>query len=269
MPLKVRVSGVVFLTLLSCVGKVEGDKSDYRVFVRIDTVKVANLSRTVPVWCRVKERGSFTVVSDVVGAVESILKREGAYVRKGDTLMYVLRGPTYGKAPIISPTDGRIDLITVSVGDPVAAGTPVAFLSRGGGKILEMVVPMAYRGRVRVGMPVEYESKRGKITVISGIPVREVGGYVARAEVPSVKEGSMGICRIVYEEKGPLKVIPSVSVYRGKVFRVMGGRVHSVPVRVVFEDDRGNVGVDGDLKRGDTVVVLGMESLRDGDRVLF
>ena len=269
MSLKVRVSGVALLTLLSCAGKVEGDKSDYRVFVRVDTVRVSTLSKTVPVWCRVREQGGFTVASDVVGVVDRILKREGAYVRRGDTIMYVLRGPAYGRAPILSPTSGRIDLITVSVGDPVAVGTPVAFLSRGDGKVVEMVVPMAYREKVKVGLPVEYEGRRGEITVLSGVPVKELGGYVAKARIRGVQGGSMGICRIVYEERESLKVVPTVSVYGGKVFKVRGSRVHSVPVRVVFEDDRGNAGVEGDIKVGDTIVVLGMESLREGDRVLF
>lgn len=247
----------------------EAKRGEYRVFVRIDTVRVERLERDVPVWCRAKGEGDYTLVSDVAGVVGRILKGEGDRVRKGDTLLYLYRGPAYGEAPVLAPLDGRLSLLLVSQGDPVGVGTPLALVSRGGRTVVEMVVPMLYRGKVERGMPVEYDGKRGRLRVVSDLPLREVGGYPAKATIPGIEPGEMGICRIIYRETPPLKVVPASAVYGGKVFKVVGGRAKAVAVEVVFEDGKGKVGIEGDLKRGDTVVVLGMESLKDGDRVVF
>jgi len=260
---------VILLTLLSCKGEGVEPPRGYRVFVRIDTVRLEKLERDIPVWCRSRGRGDFTVVSDVPGVVSRVVKREGDRVRRGDTLLYVYRGPSFGEAPILSPAGGRVALITASVGSPVATGTPVALISGGKGVEVEMVIPNGRIGEVRVGAPVLFDGKRGRLEVLSRVPVREVGGYPSKAKVPGVRDGEMGICRVIYEESAPMTVVPSSAVYGGRVFVVKGGRAKSVPVKVLFDDSKGHVGISGDLQRGDTVVVLGMESLKDGDRVVF
>ncbi len=245
------------------------ESEGYSVFVRIDTVRLERLERDVPVWCRAKGEGNFTVVSDVTGVVDRIVKREGERVRRGDTLLYVYRGPSFGEAPILSPASGRIAMVITSVGSPVAVGTPVALISGRGGVEVEMVIPESRIEDVEVGMPVLFHGKRGRLEVLSRVPVREIGGYPAKARIPGVRNGEMGVCRVIYEESDPMTVVPASAVYDGKIFVVRGGRAESVPVRVLFNDGKGNVGVSGELRRGDTVVVLGMESLTDGDRVVF
>jgi hypothetical protein len=40
-------------------------------------------------------------------------------------------------------------------------------------------------------------------------------------------------------------------------------------VKRIFEDDEGNIAIESELRRGDTVVVLGGEMLREGSRVAF
>lgn len=260
---------MILLTLLSCRGREVKGGEEYRVFVRIDTVSLERLERDVPVWCRARGEGDFTVVSDVAGVVSRIVRREGEWVSRGDTILYVYRGPSFGEAPILSPANGRIAIITTAVGNPVAAGTPVALVSGRGGIAVEMVIPGGKIGIVRPGMTVLFDGRRGRLEVLSRVPVRELGGYPARAKLPGVRDGEMGVCRVIYEESPSMTVVPSSAVYNGRVFVVRKGRARSVPVKVLFDDGKGHVGVEGALHRGDTVVVLGMESLRDGDRVVF
>jgi len=245
------------------------DGEPYAVFVEIAVAERDALMRKVPLWCRSISEGTFTVVSDVVGTVSEVRRREGEWVGKGDTLFVISRGPAYGDAPILAPASGRISIVLASEGSPVAVGTPLAVISRGRSVRVDMVIPEVLIDSVKVGSKVMFGKGSGSVAWISGVPVRDAGGYVARAYVRGTRPGRMGICDVVLAISDTLVVVPEKAVYEGHVFKVEGGRAHRVPVDVVFADGRGKVGVKGEIGAGDTIVVLGMESLREGDRVVF
>ncbi|NPB04116.1 MAG: HlyD family efflux transporter periplasmic adaptor subunit [Thermotogae bacterium] len=209
------------------------------------------------------------IVSDVLGTVERIYGMEGERVSKGDTLAIIYRGPAYNRAPIISPVSGRVALRLIEEGQPVKEGMPLFIIERGGRKVVKLILPLRYRSRVKVGYPVIFEGKRGRITRVARVAVPQLGGVPAEASVPNVEVGDMGVCYAIWRISDTLKIIPSSALRGDTVFKVVGGKAEAKSVEVKFKDDRGNVGVIGDLKAGDTVVVLGVESLKGGERLVF
>ncbi len=271
MPIEVRIiTKVVFLFLLiSCSRNTEGDKIDYKIFVEIDTVKFGDLKRTFKAWCIARPSKVISVVSHVEGVIKKINFKPGEYVKKGDTFAEIYRGPIYKEVPVILSSDGILDGIFVDEGSPVRVGTVLGLISRGG-KEVDIYIPLRMRKNVRVGSEFFLGNKMGKINFISNVPNDSILSFLAKGKIQGDVETGIYTCDVVLERVNGVHFVRSSAILGDTlVYRVIGDRVRAVRVRRIFEDDEGNVAILSDLKRGDTVVVLGGEMLKDGSRVTF
>ena len=271
MPLKIRIRpeiAIIFL-LLSCAEGEKREKIDYKIFVEVDTVKFGELRRSFKAWCIVKPSKVVAIVSDVDGIVRKINFKPGEYIREGDTFAEIYRGPVYKSLPIISSSGGVLDGVFVEEGSPVKAGTVLGVISRGRREV-EIYIPLKMRKMVKVGGEFLLNGKVGKINYISNVPADSILSFVARGNLEGAVEVGIYTCNVILEKRKDVHFVRSSAILGDTlVYKVVGDRVKAVKVKRIFEDDEGNVAIESELRRGDTVVVLGGEMLREGSRVAF
>lgn len=259
-----------FILLLFCNrGNNIDEKKFYKsVFVEVDTVRFGRLEHRVKVWCSVEPSKVFYIVSDISGVVDELRIKVGDYVKKGDTVAMVYRGPHYSRIPIISFGEGRVERLDVEEGSPVNTGSIIAIVS-GGGSNVKIFVPLSLKDSIKSGSIYRIGEYVGRIISISNIPDKEILSYIAwGTSIPSLKVGPY-ICELVVSSFDSSLYIPSKAIKDDYVFKIKGYKAYKVKVKPLFEDDFGNTAIKGDLKVGDTIVVLGIEMLKDTSDVIF
>ncbi len=265
-----RVKVVLFILLLFCNkgNQVYSGKFYKSVFVEVDTVKFGRLERRAKVWCIVEPSRIFYIVSDVSGIIDELDIKVGDYVKKGDTVAKVYRGPHYSLIPIISFGEGRVERLEVGEGSPVNIGSTIAVVSGGGSKV-KIFVPLSLKDSIKRGSVYRIGEYVGRIIRISNIPDKEILSYIAwGTSIPSLKIGPY-MCELVVSSFDSSLYIPSKAIKDNYVFKINGHKAHKVKVKPLFKDDFGNTAIKGDLKVGDTIVVLGIEMLKDTSNVIF
>lgn len=272
MPFKVRIRGEIILSfflILSCSKPFEKERINYKVFVEIDTVKFGELRKTFKVWCYVKPTNVINIVSDVNGIIDKVYIFPGQWIKKGDTIAKVYRGPVYEEIPIISPSAGKVENVFINDGSPVYAGSVIGIISKGGNEVV-LYIPLRYRKAVKRGTKFLLENNEGKILYVSNIPNDSILSYVAKGKVNTNIDPGAYLCEVIKDEMHRVLYIRKTALIGDSIiFKVSGNKVRSRRVKPIFEDDRGNVAVVSDLKVGDTVVVLGGEMLSDTVEVVY
>jgi len=272
MSFKVRVRREIITSLfliLSCSKPSEIERINYRVFVEVDTVKFGILKKTFKVWCYAKPTNVISIVSDVEGIINKVYIIPGQWIKKGDTMAKVYKGPIYKEIPIISPSSGRVEDVFISEGSPVNVGSIIGIISGGGNEVV-LYIPLNYRKAVKGGTKFLLDNKEGKILYISNIPNDSILSYVAKGRVNTYIYPGAYLCDVIKEETDKvLYVKKSAIIGDSVIFKVSGNKVKSIRVKPIFEDDNGNVAVLSDLKVGSSVVVLGGEMLSDTMEVVY
>ncbi len=101
------------------------------------------------------------IVPDTSGKITSILVSRGTEVKKGDVIAYLdpsRPGQVYNESPVVSPVDGVITSVPVSVGESVTASTPVATISGEKTLYIESDLPERYIGSIETGMEAVFSS---------------------------------------------------------------------------------------------------------------
>lgn len=168
----------------------------------------------------------------------------------------------------------------VDPGERVSETTPVTTLDDRSSVLVDFEVPEAYAGGVRIGTMVDISAWAAGQRRFEGV-VESIGSQVdsatrtltVRAAVANEKDllrpGMSFVVRMPLRgEQYPL--IPSVAVLWDQqgsyVWRVKNGKAERVPVRILKRNE-GSVLVDGALNRDDSVVVEGVQRMRNGRRV--
>src|SRR5206468_570342 len=168
---------------------------------------------------------------------------------------------------ILSPLDGVVSLKQASVGEYLAAGTPIATMVRVHPLRLRVPVPEREGAGVRAGhavtLTVEGDSTvyRGRVVRLSPIVQEQNRTLMVEAEVPNergfLRPGSFARVDIMTEVSQPVVTVPAgaIIVFAGveKVLLVRQGKTAEVRVttgRRLGED----VEILDGLKRGDPVV---------------
>ena len=168
---------------------------------------------------------------------------------------------------ILSPLDGVVSLKQASVGEYLAAGTPIATMVRVHPLRLRVPVPEREGAGVRAGhavtLTVEGDSTvyRGRVVRLSPIVQEQNRTLMVEAEVPNergfLRPGSFARVEIMTEVSQPVVSVPAsaIIVFAGveKVLIVRQGKTAEVRVttgRRLGED----VEIVEGLKRGDAVV---------------
>lgn len=178
-----------------------------------------------------------------------------------------------GYGVLTSPAAGVLIDVTAEPGQVVEAGQSVAVLARAGARELEVSFPDGVAPPPR-GEAVWPDGRTAPISLREAAPAVEPLGRTRRARYTlGSAPGELVLGSVVsarFTDASAAGAIWSVPIgaldERGqaaRVWRVKGGRIEPVAVRVLALDDR-NARVTGPLAADDTVVALGAHLLREG-----
>jgi len=198
-------------------------------------------------------------------ALEEVRNRQGVIAQRRSELDLARQQLT--DTVILSPLDGVVSLKQASVGEYLAAGTPIATMVRVHPLRLRVPVPEREGAGVRAGHAVTLTVEgdptvyRGRVVRLSPIVQEQNRTLMVEAEVPNersfLRPGSFARVEIMTEVSQPVVTVPAsaVIVFAGveKVLVVRQGK--SAEVRVTTGRRLGeDVEIVEGLKRGDAVV---------------
>lgn len=181
---------------------------------------------------------------------------------------------------IEAPFNGILGISRVELGDRVTAATPLVTLDDRTKLVVEFDIPEVYLPRLIADRPLEVRtpgfSRRTFNGRISGIDSRvdpERRTVVVRAEVDNaddlLRPGMSFEIDLVLEGR-PYPRVPDLALQFGNegnyVWRVKDGAAERVTVEII-KRVADHVLVSGDLKRGDPIVLEGVQRLRPGRKV--
>ena len=220
------------------------------------------------------------------GKIESILIKEGNFVRKGAVVFKIDRdivGMEYNLAIVESPITGHVGKIMVDRGMTVTNATPLAQIVNMSSVEAVIRIMEENINRVDIGM-------RALITVES-FPGRIFSGRIykksavldqlsrtqevrIRLDNPgmNLKHGMFANIEIVLSSRPGVVAAPVDAILSGlsgesDVFVVEDGRAHKRTIRTGITTGRLTEVTSG-LRAGEIVVTLGQETLADGDELL-
>jgi multidrug efflux pump subunit AcrA (membrane-fusion protein) len=198
-------------------------------------------------------------------ALEEVRNRQGVIAQRRSELDLARQQLT--DTVILSPLDGVVSVKQASVGEYLAAGTPIATMVRVHPLRLRVPVPEREGAGVRAGHAVTLTVEgdptvyRGRVVRLSPIVQEQNRTLMVEAEVPNergfLRPGSVARVDIMTEVSQPVVTVPAgaIIVFAGveKVLLVRQGKTAEVRVttgRRLGED----VEILDGLKRGDPVV---------------
>ena len=198
-------------------------------------------------------------------ALEEVRNRQGVIAQRRSELDLARQQLT--DTTILSPLDGVVSVKQASVGEYLAAGTPIATMVRVHPLRLRVPVPEREGAGVRAGHAVTLTVEgdptvyRGRVVRLSPIVQEQNRTLMVEAEVPNergfLRPGSFARVDIMTEVSQPVVTVPAgaIIVFAGveKVLLVRQGKTAEVRVttgRRLGED----VEILDGLKRGDPVV---------------
>jgi RND family efflux transporter MFP subunit len=182
------------------------------------------------------------------------------------------------KTVIRAPYDGVVIRRSVSRGEWLSKGKPLAVLARDDVVDIVVEVPETAVGLIRPGVPARVSAGGGGFdgSVFAVVPrvneaTRTLPVKVRTANRKGLVEGQSATVTLPTAAARPALIVPrdavTSSMGRTVVFVVKEGKTHMVPVSVVgFDALKAGVAGEG-LSAGMQVVVKGNERLRDGQEV--
>ncbi len=252
--------------------------------VRTETVAREDLAETIDYVGTIRARDEAEIYPRVTGKIVQKLKNEGDRVAKGETIALIDRdevGFTFETAPVESSLSGVIGRIPVDLGTAVTPQTTVATVVDLDEAEVRLDVPEKYLPLLSPGLKCSIgvdaypgESFPGTVTQVS--PVLDVETRTAPAEITipnadhRLKPGMFARVKIVART---FPQVPTVSqeaiVGRAPdavVFLVEGETARLRRIVPGFKQGARVQVVEG-LQGAETVIVMGQQRLKDGDRV--
>ncbi|MBC8338997.1 MAG: efflux RND transporter periplasmic adaptor subunit [Alphaproteobacteria bacterium] len=185
-----------------------------------------------------------------------------------------------GDRTVYAPFDGIIGLTDVEKGDRVSENTLIATLDDRSLILVEFNLPEEFAGRIKIGGPVSLRpwtmlerNMRGVIHALGSRidPVTRSLRVKARLNDPdaSIRPGTSFQVRLDFEGRNYPRVREVAVLWSrdgASVWRIRDGRAERVFVKIVRRD-RGMILVNGPLKKGEMIVVEGVQGLRPGKKV--
>ena len=178
---------------------------------------------------------------------------------------------------ILAPFEGYVGMTDAEVGDRVGPEDAITTLDDRGTLLVSFEIPELFLDRIEIGQPIGVATWGARDRQIEG-QIVDLGSridqvtrsFVARAHVPNdddrLRPGmSFAVVLDLYGRDYPL--VPEVAVQWGGagayMWVVRDGRAKRVPVRIIQRQE-GTVLVDAPIKAGETIVVEGIQRMRDG-----
>ena len=181
---------------------------------------------------------------------------------------------------VYAPFDGVIGLTEIEKGDRVTEETLIATLDVRSHILVDFNLPEEYAGRIGVGDPVSLRpwtmpdrEMQGTVSELSSRidPVSRslrVKARIANAD-DAIRPGTSFEVGLAFKGRS-YPMVREVAVLWSRdgayVWRVGEGTIEKVFVKIVRRD-KGRILVDGPLAAGDSIVVEGVQGLRDGQAV--
>ncbi len=228
------------------------------------------------------EDSDVSVYPDASGKVVEILVSKGDKVARGDVIAYIdpsKPGSQYQKSPVVSPADGTIREVSVTVGETVGTTTPVASIT--GDKTLVVSTKVSERnlGTMRPGLAgtvsvVAYPEREYPVEISYISPSVDQASRTVEVELSftgdtdGLMEGMYASASIITEQVGNVLLVPSdaVDTYAGQsiVYVVEDGIARRRTVSIEGSNSTYSI-VSSGLTEGEPVITAG--NVSDGTAV--
>ncbi|WP_297276441.1 efflux RND transporter periplasmic adaptor subunit [uncultured Brachyspira sp.] len=290
---------------VSC-GKNKADlkKKENPISVLVAAPIKQHLDEYLELSAEIKAIKEVEISSDVPGKIANILKYEGSFVNKGDTIALIDRfviGANYAYAPARTPISGYVTTTYMAVGASIAAATPIANVADISQLEVEIQVPERSIAGIELGQKVFIR--------VPSSPNKEIEATITKRDYavnPSTRTlmvkalidnkdrlllpGMFSDVSILLNSADNVFVIPNSSVFsddlgknyiyivkednsnnppaEGKVTEStnMKYRAYTREVNILFTS-KDKVALSGGLEEGEEVVMFGREFLKNGSLV--
>ena len=244
------------------------------------------------------------ISSDVPGKIANILKYEGSFVNKGDTIALIDRfviGANYAYAPARTPISGYVTTTYMAVGASIAASTPIANVADISQLEVEIQVPERSIAGIELGQKV--------IIRVPSAPNKEIEAIITKRDYavnPSTRTlmvkalidnkerlllpGMFSDVSILLNSADNVFVIPNSAMFsddlgKNYIYVVKEDTSNNPPSEVqaanstnvkyraytrevnVLFTSKDKVALSGGLEEGEEVVMFGREFLKNGSLV--
>jgi multidrug efflux pump subunit AcrA (membrane-fusion protein) len=225
-----------------------------------------------------------TVMPKVAGRVTEIARTEGAYVKAGDPILYIVNdipGMDYKPGPVLSPISGVVGKVNVEVGQTAAPGMPVATVASYADRIrVRAAVSDADLPYVKTGATADVSVSAipdqvfsGRVTQVS--PMVDAASRSATVEVTlsnsqhRLVPGMTANVRLVVERREHVVAVPLSALFSTDKTRAViidGTTARSRPIQTGLVGDE-LVEIVSGIQPGDKVATVGKERVQDGETV--
>ena len=300
-------SAILILAIFStsCKKQVDLKKKENAISVLVAAPARQSLEEYLELSAEIKAIKEVEISSDVPGKIANILKYEGSFVNKGDTIALIDRfviGANYAYAPARTPISGYVTTTYMAVGASIAAATPIANVADISQLEVEIQVPERSITGIELGQKV--------LIRIPSSPNKEVEATITKKDYavnPSTRTlmvkalidnkdrlflpGMFSDVSILLNSANNIFVIPNSATFSddlGKNYiyvvkednsqnpplegNVAAGntnkqyRAYIREVDILFRS-KDKVALSGGLEDGEEVVMFGREFLKDGSLV--
>ena len=290
---------------ISCKKQVDLKKKENPISVLVAAPIRQSLEEYLELSAEIKAIKEVEISSDVPGKIANILKYEGSFVNKGDTIALIDRfviGANYAYAPARTPISGYVTTTYMAVGASIAAATPIANVADISKLEVEIQVPERSITGVELGQKV--------LIRIPSSPNKEVEATITKKDYavnPSTRTlmvkalidnkdrlflpGMFSDVSILLNSANNIFVIPNSATFsddlgKNYIYVVKEDNSQNPPLEGKVATDNTNkkyrayireidilfrskdkVALSGGLEDGEEVVMFGREFLKDGSLV--
>ncbi|MEI0580840.1 efflux RND transporter periplasmic adaptor subunit [Brachyspira pilosicoli] len=290
---------------ISCKKQVDLKKKENAISVLVAAPIRQSLEEYLELSAEIKAIKEVEISSDVPGKIANILKYEGSFVNKGDTIALIDRfviGANYAYAPARTPISGYVTTTYMAVGASIAAATPIANVADISKLEVEIQVPERSITGVELGQKV--------LIRIPSSPNKEVEATITKKDYavnPSTRTlmvkalidnkerlflpGMFSDVSILLNSANNIFVIPNSATFsddlgKNYIYVVKEDNSQNPPLEGKAASDNTNkqyrayireidilfrskdkVALSGGLEDGEEVVMFGREFLKDGSLV--
>ena len=293
---------ILLISFISCNKQENLQRKENPISVLVAAPIKQNLNEYLDLSAEIKAIKEVEISSDVPGKIANILKYEGSFVRKGETIALIDRfviGANYAYAPARTPIAGYVTTTYMAVGASIAASTPIANVADISQLEVEIQVPERSITGVELGQTVFIR--------VPSSPKKEIEARITKRDYavnPSTRTlmvkalidnkdslllpGMFSDVSILLNSADNVFVIPNSSVFSddtGKNYIFVVKEDSAVPrdgnisdnadsqyraymreVNILFTS-KDKVALSSGLEEGEEVVMFGREFLKDGSLI--
>ncbi|MEO0202549.1 MAG: HlyD family efflux transporter periplasmic adaptor subunit [candidate division WOR-3 bacterium] len=268
---------ILILAIISCQNRADISSNEENIIpVSITRPKISSIEYSEVYTANITGEPLIFVFPEVPGKFIRYEVLEGQYVNKGDVIAYLDRditGLEFKEYPIKAPSNGRVHLLNINLGQLVSPSTPIAQIY--GNPVAVIKLPSVHYNKIKVGDKIKIYSDEFSIEEISVIyykssiidPLTQT--FEIRAKVSKFPIGSFANAKITLEKKERTLIIPTSSILgldKKFVFVLDNGKAYKRLIKVGISNEEYTEVLEG-LSENYDIVVEGQYNLQDGSKV--